>query len=217
MLDWIHSLPRKTTALDLGCGKLRYTVPLARRISSVTAVDSTIQLDRKQLLFGKMRSVREYASSALGNVRVCALDDSAWRRQRYEIVLCSNVLSAVPCHKSRKAILQAAAACLAPQGRLLITTQYRNSHFAGWKAIRTAVPYLDGFLVRGKRGASFYGLLDATTLARLCRSCGLRILRSAHVKELAYVLAGRPAKRTTRPSRPRARDYTKSTNARSGL
>src|SRR5437667_340107 len=124
MLDWIRSLPRKTTALDLGCGKLRYTVPLARHISSVTAVDSTIQLDRKQLLFGKMRSVQEYASSALRNVQVCTLDDTAWRRQRYDIVLCSNVLSAVPCRKSRKAILRAASTCLAPQGRLLITTQY---------------------------------------------------------------------------------------------
>ena len=203
MLDWIRTLPRKTTALDLGCGKLRYTIPLAKHISSVTAVDSKVQLDRKQLLFGKVRSVREYVSTTLRNVQISALEDPAWRHRRYQIVLCTNVLSAVPCRKSRKAILRAAAACLAPRGRLLITTQYRNSHFDGWKATRSAVRYLDGFLVQGKRGASFYGLLDAATLAKLCRASGLRILRAAHVKELAYVFAERSAKSAMRPSNNR--------------
>ncbi len=203
MLAWIRSLPRNTKALDLGCGKLRYAVPLARRVASVTAVDSTIQLNRKQLLFGKLRSVRSYASTSFRNVQVYALEDTAWRRRRYEIVLCSNVLSAVPCRKTRRAILRAAAASLAPEGKLLITTQYRNSHFDGWGAVRSAVRYLDGFLVRGKRGASFYGLLDATSLARLCRACGLRILRAGHVKELAYVLADRATKRATGNTRTR--------------
>jgi hypothetical protein len=28
----------------------------------------------------------------------------------------------------------------------------------------------------------------------LCRACGFRILERGHVKELAYVLAGRPTK-----------------------
>lgn len=195
MLHWIQALPRRATGLDLGCGKLRYTVPLAKRISSVTAVDSSIQLNRKQRLFGKVRSVREYASKRLPNVRICDLDNVSWRSKRYQIILCSNVLSAVPCRKTRKALMAAAYSCLAPQGRFLLTTQYRNSHFSGWKAAHRAAPYLDGFLVRGKRGTSFYGLLDACALARLCRASGFRVLSAGHVKELAYVLAERQVKR----------------------
>jgi 2-polyprenyl-3-methyl-5-hydroxy-6-metoxy-1,4-benzoquinol methylase len=191
MLHWIGTLPPGTIGLDLGCGKLRYTIPLAKRIASVTAVDSSVQLNRKQLLFGKVRSIREYASEKLPNVRVCALDKTSWRRRRYQIILCSNVLSAVPCRKARKALISAAHSCLAPQGRLLLTTQYRNSYFEGWRGAHRATPYMDGFLVRGKRGTSFYGLLNADALARLCRTSGFRILRAGHVKELAYVLADR--------------------------
>jgi SAM-dependent methyltransferase len=194
MLHWIRSLPRRATGLDLGCGKLRYTVPLAKRISSVTAVDSSIQLNRKQRLFGKVRSVREYASKRLPNVRICDVDNISWRSRRFQIILCSNVLSAVPCRKTRKALMAAAYSCLAPRGRFLVTTQYRNSHFGGWKTAHRAAPYLDGFLVHGKGGTSFYGLLDACALARLCRASGFKILSSGHVKELAYVLAERQVK-----------------------
>lgn len=195
MLDWIRKLPVSATGLDIGCGKLRYTVPLAKRISSVTAVDSAIQLSRQQTMFGTVSSVRAYASKALRNVTVCTLEDPTWRLKRYQIILCSNVLSAIPCRKTRKRLVKAAYLCLAPQGRLLLTTQYRNSHFDRWKSAQNAERYLDGFLVRGKRGLSFYGLLDAKALARLCRECGFRILQEGHVKELAYVLARRPNKR----------------------
>jgi len=194
MLNWINKLPRAAKVLDLGCGKLRYTVPLAKRVSSVIAVDSAIQLDRKQLLFGKKRSVREYVSKALPNVHLNSFDNENWRLRRYDIILCSNVLSAIPCRKTRKALMKAARCCLAAHGELLVTTQYKNSHFENWRTTKKATKYLDGFLVRGKRGTSFYALLDCTALARLCRHCGLRILKAAHVKELAYVLANRATK-----------------------
>ncbi len=196
MLRWIGTLPRTATALDLGCGKLRYTVPLAKRIAAVTAVDSRIQLNRKQLLFGKRCSVREYVSRRLLNVRVHGVDSLSWRRSRYQVILCSNVLSAVPCRRTRKALISVAYACLAPQGQFLLTTQYRNSHFDGWKTAPGTKRYLDGFLVQGRRGLSFYGLLDAHALMRLCRASGFRILKAGHVKELAYVIAVRP-KRTS--------------------
>jgi hypothetical protein len=90
--------------------------------------------------------------------------------------------------------MASAYSCLAPQGRFLLTTQFRNSHFSGWKAAHRAAPYLDGFLVHGKRGTSFYGLLDACALARLCRASGFKILSAGHVKELAYVVAKRQVK-----------------------
>ena len=197
MLNWIRTLPANARGLDIGCGKLRYTVPLAKRISSVTAVDSAIQLNRQATIFGTISSVRRYASRTLRNVTVCSLEDPVWRRKRYQIILCSNVLSAIPCRKTRKRLIRTAYTCLAPQGKLLLTTQYRNSHFNRWRRARNAYSYLDGFLVQGKRGTSFYGLLDASALARLCRECGFTVLEEGHANELAYVLAHRPRKRTT--------------------
>jgi 2-polyprenyl-3-methyl-5-hydroxy-6-metoxy-1,4-benzoquinol methylase len=191
MLNWIRRLPTGASGLDIGCGKLRYTVPLANRISSVAAVDSTIQLDRQQTMFGRLCSIRQYVSKALRNVTVYSVEDPRWRRKRYDVVLCSNVLSAIPCLRTRKRLVRAAYTCLKPGGTLLLTTQYRNSHFNEWGSTRKAIRYLDGFLVQGKRGTSFYGLLDAKGLTRLCRSCGFQNLDAGHAKELAYVLARR--------------------------
>jgi 2-polyprenyl-3-methyl-5-hydroxy-6-metoxy-1,4-benzoquinol methylase len=191
ILNWIRQLPTSASGLDIGCGKLRYTVPPAKRISSVAAVDSGIQLERQQAIFGRVCSVRQYVSKTLRNVTVYSVEDPVWRRKRYDIVLCSNVLSAIPCLRTRKRIVKAAYTCLRPKGTLLLTTQYRSSHFAAWRSAHNATRYLDGFLVQGKRGTSFYGLLDAEALTRLCRSCGFRSFDAGHAKELAYVLARR--------------------------
>ncbi len=191
VLKWIRSLPTDATCLDLGCGKLRYTVPLAKRLACVTAVDSSIQVERKQFLFGKRCSVREYASGRLPNVAIYCVNQRSWRRRRYKFILCSNVLSAVPCHKTRKAILCLAFSCLAREGKLLLTTQYRNSHFDKWKHEAHASRYMDGFVVKRRGRATFYGMLDATALSLLCKKSGFTIVDKGHVKELAYVLASK--------------------------
>jgi 2-polyprenyl-3-methyl-5-hydroxy-6-metoxy-1,4-benzoquinol methylase len=196
MLDWIQRQPRGARGLDLGCGKLRYTVPLARRISSVTAVDSVVQLNRRQTLFGKVRTVKDYISASLPNVRARSIDDRSWRRQRYQIILCSNVLSAIPCRVTRRRIVRAAYKCLAPGGKFLLTTQYRNSHFDSWRHNHRAKRYLDGYLVKNDRGVSFYGLLDSNALNRLCTLCGFEVHDSGHEREIAYVVAGKATKKS---------------------
>jgi SAM-dependent methyltransferase len=191
VLDWISTLPPDGAGLDLGCGKLRYTIHLARRLCHVTAVDSREQVDRAQRLFGTSCSVREYAARHLGNVRVCSLDEDTWPHDRYSVILCSNVLSAIPSLSVRRQLMTKAYDRLCPNGELLVTTQYRNSHYASWEGNPRARRFLDGFLVEHTRGASFYGLIDSAALARLCRRVGFAIIRSGHAKELAYVFARR--------------------------
>lgn len=195
VLDWIGRLPRHTTALDLGCGKLRYSIPLARRIRVVVAVDSRIQVDREQMVNRKTCSVREYASRALKNVKVYASDECFWKRLNYDVVVCTNVLSAIPSQSTREHLIASAYRCLKPGGQLLLTTQFRNSHYSGWKSNPRARPYLDGFIVKGLQGASFYGLIDAASLRRLCKRCGFRAVASGHVGELAFVVAERSRSR----------------------
>jgi hypothetical protein len=191
MLEWISSLKREGTALDLGCGKLRYTVPPAARVRRVVAVDSKVQVERKQIVCGTSRSVREYARQHLANVRICAVEECTWKLGRHETVLCSNVLSAVPSPRTRRELLTAAFNCLKADGRFLVTTQYRNSHFTKWRADDRAEPFYDGFLVRGRRGTSFYGLIDSPALVKLCRTAGFSIVQTGHAEELAYVIATR--------------------------
>jgi SAM-dependent methyltransferase len=198
VLSWIETLPREVRALDLGCGKLRYTKPLAERVISVTAVDSPVQINRKQRLFGRTSSVREYAAKSLPNVRIRTTQDRDWRRDRYDVVVCTNVLSAIPCRKTRIGLVRQAARLLSRSGRFLLTTQYRNSHFRLWESDARARPYLDGFIVNGRRGASFYALLDAEDLKDLCATKEIKVLSSGHVGELAYVLACRRRRSQTR-------------------
>ncbi len=191
MLDFISSLEPRHTALDLGCGKLRYTVPLAQRLRFVTAVDSEVQLNRSQMLFGTRCSVREYVRNHLPNVRVFELEDNIWKRNRYNVVLCANVVSAIPFLKIRRELLNAAFNCLKAGGQFLVTTQYRNSHFTNWGEDARAERFYDGFLVQSDRGTSFYGLINSARLSRLCKSAGFAVLEAGHANELAYVSATR--------------------------
>jgi 2-polyprenyl-3-methyl-5-hydroxy-6-metoxy-1,4-benzoquinol methylase len=191
MLQRIRTLSRRANGLDLGCGKFRYTVPLAKQISRVTAVDSPEQVDREQRLFGRKSSLKVHASRNLPNVIVRTLDQRDWQRKKYEVILCSNVLSAIPCRTTRRQLVKAAYRCLSPRGQFILTTQYRNSHFDAWKSDPKAERYLDGFLVKGFRGATFYGLICSGTLRRLCESVGFTIIDAGHAKELAFVIATR--------------------------
>lgn len=191
LLDWIANLECGYRGLDLGCGKLRYTVPLSRRISSVVAVDSQIQVDRVQTLFGAKSSVRRYATENLPNVRVHSLNERCWRRSSYDVVLCSNVVSAIPSRKARYQLIACARESLNRRGVVMLTTQFRNSYFKKWASNPRAIRHCDGFLVRGGRGTSFYAMLDSDALVKICLRAGLSIIDSGHAKELAFVLATR--------------------------
>jgi SAM-dependent methyltransferase len=191
VLDWIGTLQRDSVGLDLGCGKFRYTVHLAKRLRHVTAVDSSEQVDRTQTLFGDRLSLRQYAAQNFSNVSVYSIENHGWRRRQYSAILCSNVLSAIPCKRTRQELVRNAYEQLRPGGEFLLTTQYRNSHFTGWETSSKAKRYLDGFLVEHSRGVSFYGIIDSAALVRLCKKIGFTILRSGHAAELAYVVATR--------------------------
>jgi hypothetical protein len=104
LLTWLRRLEPSLDGLDLGCGKLRYTVPLSNRINRVMAVGSQIQVDRVQTSFGCKCTVREY----LPNVSVNATIEREWRRQRYDFILCSNVLSAIPDRRERASLISSA-------------------------------------------------------------------------------------------------------------
>jgi len=191
LLEWIAKLDCRNSGLDLGCGKLRYTIPLSRRVKSVVAVDSQVQVDRVQTLSGTKSSVRRYATDNLPNVRVYSLNEDGWRRRSYDVVLCSNVISAIPTRKARAELVSIAHERLRHRGIFMLTTQFRNSYFSSWASDPLAIPHCDGFLVRGKKNASFYALLDSDALVKICCQQGFSIIHSGHSKELAFVLATR--------------------------
>lgn len=194
LLDWIRNLQRDWRVLDLGCGKLRHTIPLSRQVRSVIAVDSKEQVDRSQTIDGKTGvSVRDYASRYLPNARVFALSEAGWHRWRYDRVLLAYVLSAIPFRTDRLAVLGTARDHLRRRGgEALIATTFANSRFRDWEREGRGIRYRDGFIMPNASGASFYGLISLDKLKRYCRDVGLEVVESGRIYgETGYVVARR--------------------------
>jgi SAM-dependent methyltransferase len=193
VLSWIEVLDHDGRILDYGCGKLRYTIPLAGRTRQVVGVDSAVQLDRAQVVGGCETTVRRYVAEHLENVTVVGQDEPRWRDgPGFDAALCANVLSAIPDRAVRVGVLRDIGASLGPDGRLLACTQYRHSSFAGYAESDRARRYGDGWLIVDARNpafAHFYGLIDKESLVAHCADAGLRVVRAWVNGKSAYVEA----------------------------
>ena len=127
LVDCILSRPCIDHALDYGCGKLRYTPYLARRCSHFGLVDSSLQLERLQMIAGRHTTVKKYAQTRWPSCRIYTAQEF-WRGtdERYDFVLCANVLSAIPSRIIRSQSLRAIRACLRRTGECLVVNQYQE-------------------------------------------------------------------------------------------
>ncbi len=189
LLDEIAQLPRTSVALDYGCGKFRYTIPLSRRVRTVCAVDSSYQIDRVQQIHDKRTTLEDYADKCLRNVHVQEVSSGTWRKMKFDFVLCVNVLSVIPSRQIRISVLRSFRAVLKPNGQILVSCQYRNSYFDAWQNNPNAERHKDGWLVRSRNGASFYAIIPPERLLRHCREAGLVVLRSGAKGETAFAFA----------------------------
>ena len=194
MLEWIDDLSREWRILDLGCGKLRYTIPLSQKVKSVVAVDSKEQVNRIQTINGESGvSVRDYAARNLPNVRVFSLQQTGWHRWRYDRILVAYVLSAIPFRTDRINVLRTARDLLKQRGgEVLVATTFANSRFRDWERTGRGIRYKDGYLNKSRSGMSFYGLIRLEKLRRYCGNVGLEIADAGTIhSKTAYVVARR--------------------------
>lgn len=192
VLEWIASLPEDARVLDMGCGKLRYTIPLSEQCGAITAVDSKVQLDRLQQIEGERTTIRDLSARTLPRVRLGTLEDDTTWGTDFTHVLCANVLSAIPDEQERRSLLEQFSRRLVQGGEVLLVTQYGNSHFDGFRTHPRARRYLDGWLVRysaTSSTASFYGLIGPDRLAAYAAEAGLDVLETRVVNRSAHVIA----------------------------
>jgi len=173
--DWLRRQPNVADALDYGCGKLRYAVDIAARAKRVTFVDSAVQIMRPQCLLGRRTTILDLVKQRWPSSRV--LDAGAFRgdARMYDLALCANVLSAIPSRRARLDVLRAIRQRLKPNALCLLVSQYRNSDFAAAASRPDAEPYQDGWLLRGRRVASFYAPLGAARLGAMARHAGFSV------------------------------------------
>jgi SAM-dependent methyltransferase len=189
LLDWLTSYQRVETAVDYGCGRLRYSIPLTAVADKVIAVDSVVQLERMQIIDGGHTNVRQYASEK-PSIRVFDIERFATSTIMADLVICINVLSAIPFETDRLAAVSRVARHLRPDGRCLFVVQHRNSDFNRVLRSGAAREYRDGYIIEYKKRASFYGLLNRDYIGKLMGSSGLSV-ESAFIRGQSTYVLGR--------------------------
>ena len=89
VLDWISKLNKNFCILDYGCGLFRYTVPLAKQVKRVIAVDSNEQLNKVHQFGNEKYLLNDYKIKYLKNVDLFSVEEIKWKKlksgQRKEI------------------------------------------------------------------------------------------------------------------------------------
>lgn len=183
---YLLSLEGRPSVLDFGCGKLRYADTLVSVASDVTFVDSSVQIGREQVVRGEKTTVREYVQANYPGCSTVCFDELAEHEQKYDVVTCTNVLSAIPCKKTLSEVMAQIHRLLKRDGFAIFVNQHRSSYF---KKYESGQKLLYGFLHTGPKGASYYGILDRTVIEELLTEHGYGGIRSWCVGESTFAEA----------------------------
>jgi hypothetical protein len=176
LIRWLCNRDRTPSALDYGCGKLRYTVHLAQRSKHIGIVDSELQLRRTQRIHSEYTSVEAFVKKTWPSCTIQHAKDF-WKQSacRYHFVLCANVLSAIPCSRTRAISLRAIRSALEHKGRVLFVNQHTNSYFTEVRKRPTTRPHLDGWIAESKAGATYYGILNKDSVVKIVSRFGFSV------------------------------------------
>jgi len=190
VLNFINCLPHESNVLDYGCGKLRYALQIAKRVANVVAIDSSFQIYKKQIINGIHTTVQDYAKKYHNNITVYEIDTTIWKSQKYDVVFCTNVLSAIPDDQNRLELLINAKNVITTNGYVFITIQYRNSYFKNYEFRTDTLKYNDGWLIhRNNKKYSFYGLITKQKIITLCNIASLKIFELIRHDGSLYIKA----------------------------
>ncbi|WP_158774459.1 class I SAM-dependent methyltransferase [Cobetia sp. L2A1] len=184
--DYLKIIVDDPSVLDFGCGKLRYSDTLVKISSRVTFVDSEVQLNRTQAVRGELTSVKKYVEDNYDGCCSIAYENLAKHDEKYKLIICTNVLSAIPCKNTLDDIVVHMHRLLMQNGRVIIVNQYRSSYF---KKYESGVKWLYGYLHRGLRGVTYYGVVDKIQVEALLGKYNFVKIRSWYVGESLFTEA----------------------------
>ncbi|OUE74633.1 ymfD [Citrobacter freundii] len=188
LCDHIKNSIKKGSALDFGCGKLRYSGQLVNKFETVTFLDSRKQLERVQIIRGVQTTIPDYVANNYRNANVVSFESIDKITNLYDFILCANVLSAIPCKSTIYKIISAIRELLKSDGEAMIVNQYKSSYF---KKYESGIKHLHGYIYQNSRNASYYGLLDENTVSEICLDNKLAIIKSWSKAGSSYVVVGK--------------------------
>lgn len=190
--DWLLQNVSAERALDYGCGRFRYAPYLVRKSRRITLVDSTAQLDRTTKVAGRTTTLRRYAEAKWPTCSIYSTTEFwAGVSERFDFALCANVLSAIPSQRIRARSVQAIRSALTSSGLALFVHQHTNSFFTQLRQDPRATPHLDGWILRSRKGPSYFGVLPRSKMVRLVEANRMRVRDAWVVGQSNYVLASR--------------------------
>lgn len=190
VVDYFSRRPRVERLLDFGCGKLRYSEELLAISEHVTFVDSFVQLNRTQVVRGVLSSVREYVSDNYERAVCVAFEDSnsTYFLNDYDLVSCTNVLSAIACQEIMAKALGLIKSSLGESGEAIFINQYRCSSFSKFEIGK---PHMHGYVYDSRNGSSYYGLMKNSTVSELLVGHGFQVTQKWTKDDVGFVLACR--------------------------
>lgn len=189
VVEYFSRRPRVAKLLDFGCGKLRYSEELLAISEHVTFIDSSVQLNRSQVVRGVRLSVREYISHNYDRAVCVAFEDSDCSSlSGYDLVSCTNVLSAIACQDVMAKALGLIRSSLNETGEAIFINQYRCSSFAKFEA---GEPHMHGYVYDSRNGPSYYGLMKNSTVAELLADHGFQVAEKWTKDDVGFVVARR--------------------------
>lgn len=185
----INSEDKIESTLDYGCGKLRYSEILVSKSSKQVFIDSQLQLERQQIIHNERTSITEFVKIKYRNASTIALENIDNIADKFDFILCSNVISAIPCVNERSKSIKRIKRLLKNGGKALFVCQYKDIYFESYKSRADCEEYFDGFLIKNKKSYSFYGLITPIILEKLITDNGMKIIRKIDRKGSIYIYA----------------------------
>lgn len=184
--SYLNSIEVVDSLLDFGCGKLRYSDILTSISKRTTFVDSEIQLFRTQVVRGIKTTVDNYVTSNYENSIAISFESIKKHKEKYDLITCTNVLSAIPCDKTLKSALGEMRRLLKEKGTIIFINQHKSSYF---KKYETGQRHMHGYLYNGRKGTSYYGILCKIKTTALLEENGFKVKKSWCKGESNYIEA----------------------------
>lgn len=167
-------IKKSDRVLDYGCGKLRYTIPISKMAKIVHGVDSDEQIYRTIMIKGKETTVSDLARK-YKNIVLQTISKKEWQKLKYDKILLSHVLSAIPHEKDRYKIVYSLQEVMHMGSILIACTNHRMSYFKKWDVSPKVEKYNDGYFVK-EPVPSYFGVINKEKLVGYFDQNGFEIL-----------------------------------------
>lgn len=182
-------ISKKDTVLDYGCGKLRYTIPVSKIAKSVYGVDSKEELFRSIKIKGQKTTITNF-SEKYKNIYLHTTTAKSWQEIKYDKIILSHVLSAIPHEKDRIKIVKKLYKVMHENSVLIACTNHRMSYFKKWDKSPKIDKYNDGYFVK-EPAPSYFGVINKAKLTNYFIKNKFEILKSYIEEDNAYCICKR--------------------------